>query len=341
MQSTELTLVREEQAKRNPHRELVELLASQPLTDEQNATFEAVQECFANQKSGIFYVQGGGGTGKTHLMKVCDAWVRCQIDPTSQLPAIALICATTALAAHNFKDASTAHALFKIPAEDVDDDEDTDALVSKLRQHPGALELVQAARFIGWDEFPSAHRRVFEAAYRATNRFAGAILLCSGDLRQLTPVVKSNSVEQQLISSVVYSPYWSKFRIFKLGINFRQRHDPKYAQWAVSIGEGRIGEYTAEQSYRSEVELSNMIHTQFHEENIEQAISWVYPHLNATAYESSARAIIMARSAIIANTNDRVDFWNKAVQGRLQAHISHTYLSQDTLCDIQTDKHIR
>ena len=132
--------------------------------------------------------QGGGGTGKTHLMRVCDAWIRSQEDRRTQKAAISLICASTALAAQNFKHATTAHALFKIPPDDIGDSEGELLLRSLLPTFPGQQALLNAARFIGWDEFPSSHRAIFEAVHDAMNSFTEKILLCTGDLRQLTPV---------------------------------------------------------------------------------------------------------------------------------------------------------
>src|SRR3546814_2133659 len=85
------------------------------------------------------FVQGGGGTGKTHLTRVCDAWIRSQQDAITQQQAISLICATTALAAQIFKNATTAHSLFKIPADDVGDEAGEETFVeSRLKFFPGA-----------------------------------------------------------------------------------------------------------------------------------------------------------------------------------------------------------
>ena len=67
-------------------------------------------------------------------MKVCDAWIRGQEDPRTNAAAISLICATTALAAQNFTGATTAHGLFKIPADDIDDDAAEESFIGNSSQ---------------------------------------------------------------------------------------------------------------------------------------------------------------------------------------------------------------
>lgn len=300
------------------------------------------------------------------MIRVCDAWIRSQQDTRSGQPAISLICATTALAAQNFQNATTAHSLFKIPADDIDQDAGEEgAIRSKLPSFPGAQELIDAARFIAWDEFPSTHRHVFEACNNVTRGFQGKILLCTGDLRQLTPVVKSTCIQNHLHASIVFSSTWQRFTLHRLTQNFRQLSDPTYAQWAESVGEGRDGgTYTPELRYSATVDLSQFLSLTFSSASTIEALQWVYPelriHLSHTNTETAShdvvaaspagdrpcdpilqRAIHMAKSAILANTNDRVNEWNKHVQQLIGTSKSHTYFSEDSLCDIHSDDKIR
>lgn len=270
-------------------------------------------------------------------MRVCDAWIRSQEDPCTQQPAISLICASTALAAQNFKHATTAHALFKIPADDIGDGQEEGPLKSLLPNFPGQQALLDEAALIGWDEFPSAHRVIFEAVFDAMQSFRSKILLCTGDLRQLTPVVKSSIMTDQLHASIVYSRTWTHFTRFSLRINFRQAADPQYSQFAEAIGEGRDGgDYSQATNYHAEVDLASMIPVsqRFQQTTTKAALRWIYPQIfDETITDPVDRARQMATRAICANTNERVNYWNDQVQKRLPRAESRTYFSENKLCD--------
>ena len=265
-------------------------------------------------------------------MKVCDSWIRTQRRADAHHSALSLICATTALAAHNFTGGTTAHSLFKIPADDADQQEEDYVVESRLPYFPGAKRLVDAAEFIGWDEFPCTHRIVFEAAYRATTGFAGKILMCSGDLRQLTPVVQSSSVAHQVDASPVHSHYWEKFEVFVLDENMRQAADPDYAQFITDIGEAKDG---ADYEHSSAVvDISSFVTRAFSPARVEDAIRFAYPHSNDQSLEPVDRAKQMSRMAILAHTNERVAFWNQEVQNTLRLGRCRTYFSRNRLRDI-------
>lgn len=277
-------------------------------------------------------------------MRVCDAWIRSQQDPRTGTAALSLLCATTALAAQNFKSATTAHSLFKIPADNIDDDQNDDTILrSLLRAFPGQEQLLEAARFIGWDEFPSAHSRVIEACFDCTHQFAGKILLCTGDLRQLTPVVTSRSIQDQLRASVVFSSIWNDFTVCRLHMNFRQMADPQYAAFAERIGEGILpegGSYTAVNNFSCKIDLSTMVQTRFNPTTLNDALRWIYPDLSDHQLPPIVRATRMAARAIVANTNERVAAWNTEVQKRLPHTLRRTYFSEDQLCAVHNNDHI-
>src|SRR3546814_779789 len=110
--------------------------------------------------------------------------------------------------------------------------------------------------------------------------FSNKILLCTGDLRQLTPVVKSRAVDEQLRSSIVFSAIWPNFHVHRLRVNFRQMADPAYSAFAEAIGEGRDGsQYTPANNYCSKVDLSAMITHRFTPATLDGALEWIYPQL--------------------------------------------------------------
>lgn len=68
---------------------------------------------------------------------------------------------------------------------------------------------MQAARFILWDEMICNDRALYEAAHRSLNGFDCKVLLCTGDFRQLLPVVTNANGEE------------IEFQIMTLTINMR------------------------------------------------------------------------------------------------------------------------
>ena len=265
------------------------------------------------------------------MIKVCDSWIRAQRREDATHSAISLLCATTALAAHNFTSATTAHSLFKIPADDADESDETYVLQSLLMRFPGAKALVDAADFIAWDEFPCAHRMVFEAAYQVTEGFRDKIVLCSGDLRQLTPVVKSSSILHQIDASPVKSKYWTKFDIFNLVDNLRLANDLDYATYISTIGEGRDG--SVYERFVADVDISQYVRDVFSHVTIDNAMLFAYPECTNNELSFLNRAKLMATSAILANTNERVSYWNQQVQQLLPLQDPMSYWSSDELCD--------
>jgi hypothetical protein len=107
-----------------------------------------------------------GGSGKTTIAKIIIQYLRSQ-------GKIVCVCASTAIAALNFKnDGMTAHNLFNFPViDDIDrniDDEKSECNMSSER-----LELLMNTNVIVWDEFLNNNKEIFEAAYSKLNEFQG------------------------------------------------------------------------------------------------------------------------------------------------------------------------
>ena len=129
----------------------------------------------------------------------------------------------------------------------------------QLKKDSNRYQLLKAANLIVWDVFPSNHKEVFEAAYRALDGFQNQVVISFGDFRQITPVVQNGSRLQIVNASIVSSSIWRKYevrnlttkmRLLGLGndrrdtllpdqINFLQRQQ-QYADMITSIGEGRL-----------------------------------------------------------------------------------------------------
>ncbi|CAN1836766.1 ATP-dependent DNA helicase PIF1 [Linum perenne] len=106
-----------------------------------------------NSIGGVFFLYGHGGTGKTYLYNTIVSEIRSR-------GLIALVVASSGIAATLLPDASTAHSRFKIPIEV---HHTSTCMVKKGTQ---LAEVIKAATLIVWDEAPMIHRLSFEAVDR-------------------------------------------------------------------------------------------------------------------------------------------------------------------------------
>jgi hypothetical protein len=127
---TELQQERMKHSREGQLQLLEELQRRQPNNEQQERIFEMVTEAIAAGETLLVFLNGVGGSGKTTLVKKLMAFTR-------SLGKIALGCASTGLAATNFDDFFTAHALFKYPVNDDKDLDDDDYFAGcQLKSHP-------------------------------------------------------------------------------------------------------------------------------------------------------------------------------------------------------------
>lgn len=149
--------------------------------------------------------------------------MRRLLTATRSIGGLALACATTAVAAANYDNGTTAHGLFKLPVKA--DPMDQEPIVASLPPRCQQLELLNASTFIVWDEFPSAHRECFEAAYSGTDGIANTVFVATGDFRQIGPVVAKGSRPESASASILCSPTWKLFQVLELTESYRDRLD--------------------------------------------------------------------------------------------------------------------
>ncbi len=101
-----------------------------------------------------FFVDGLGGAGKTFLYG-------CLLNRVRSTGDIALLMASSGIAALLLEGGYTAHSRFKILVASLCG---SSACYVPLNSPQAAL--IRAARFIVWDEAPMAHKHVFEAMNR-------------------------------------------------------------------------------------------------------------------------------------------------------------------------------
>lgn len=129
-----------------------------------------------SRDSGVFFIDGPGGTGKTFVENLILAAVRSSGQ-------IALAVASSGIAAILLDGGRTAHSRFKIPFDVLEDS------FCDIKAQTALAELIRRTALIIWDEAPAQHRYCFEAVDRTLKDirqddrwFGGIVTLFSGSI---------------------------------------------------------------------------------------------------------------------------------------------------------------
>ncbi|CAN1135599.1 ATP-dependent DNA helicase PIF1 [Linum perenne] len=166
------------------------LLAS--LNPFQRSAHDAVLGSITSDSNKFFFLYGHGGTGKTYFQGH-----------------IALVVASSGIAATLLPGGVTAHSRFKIPI-DVDY-----ASTCVIKKGTSLVRLMQQASLIVWDEAPMVHRLSFEAVDRTLCDimniptdgpnyipFGGKTVLLGGDFRQTLPSRAIITPKNSIVTSI-------------------------------------------------------------------------------------------------------------------------------------------
>ena len=124
------------------------------LNNEQRLIYNSIMAAVTSDRGGIFFVYGHGGTGNTYLYRIILSAIRSK-------GKIALVVASSGIAASLLPGGRTAHSRFHIPIN-VNDDSTCD-----IKQRSQTVELLSKTSIILWDEAPMAQRNCFEALDRS------------------------------------------------------------------------------------------------------------------------------------------------------------------------------
>jgi hypothetical protein len=217
---------------------------------DQEKAFVTIVNRVREDKPGLFFVSGHGGTGKTFLWNALVAYLR-------GYKRIVLTVASSGVASLLLPGGRTAHSRFKIPI-DLDNNG-----VCDIRKSTMLSTLIESASLIIWDEALMTHRKCFEALDRtlrdvlSTNDaslanvpFGGKIVVLGGDLRQILPVIEGGTRSQVIDAAITNSPLWRDIVVLHLTINMRlavqsmdtnvQDEAANFAAWVLSIGDGKV-----------------------------------------------------------------------------------------------------
>ncbi|CAN1770800.1 ATP-dependent DNA helicase PIF1 [Linum perenne] len=123
------------------------------LNDSQLSAYSEIIQAIDNNIGGLFFVYGHGGTGKTYLYNTLISEVRGRSK-------IALVVASSGIAATLLPHGSTAHSQFKIP---IDIHHTSTCHIKRGTQ---LAHIIRNTELIVWDEAPMIHRLSFEAVDR-------------------------------------------------------------------------------------------------------------------------------------------------------------------------------
>ncbi|KAL6568747.1 hypothetical protein OROHE_004431 [Orobanche hederae] len=268
----------------------------------------------SNERAGIYFVYGYGGTEKTFIWRTLCAVLRCKGE-------IVLDVVSSGVAALLLPSGRTAHSRFGIPINVSDK--------SMYTITPGIelAALIMSARLIIWDESPMMNRYYFEVLDRSLKLiatygriilpFGGKVIVLGGDFRQILSVVPKGNREDIIYSSISSSPLWHHCKVLRLTKNMRLtvgqtmsssrlQEIKDFLYWILKIRDGEFGEEVDGETF---VDIPDDILIRDAEDHIAAIVESTYPSLISNFHASN----FFEERAILAPTNSIVELLNNYV----------------------------
>ncbi|PIA49665.1 hypothetical protein AQUCO_01300438v1 [Aquilegia coerulea] len=218
---------------------------------------------------------------------------------TNSVRHIVIMVASSGIASLLLTGGRTAHSVFKIPFEVLDD---SVCAVTKQSIH---AELFRRAKLIVWDEVPMQHRFCVEAVDRTLRDirengkpFGGITVVLGGDFKQTLPVIAKGTRQDIVGASLTRSHLWKNVQVLTLVKNMRLNSNDvenvKFADYLIQIGTDPT----------ETVELPSEINRC---KNSLDLLFKVYPNLNVKGTTTDTylqeRSILSARNDDVATLN--------------------------------------
>ncbi|KAH9576597.1 hypothetical protein CY35_01G170700 [Sphagnum magellanicum] len=206
------------------------------LNKDQDRAVASILNAVRLDQGGVFSLDGPNGSGKTFVYNILLASIRNEGH-------VALVVASSSIAALLLQGGRTSHSAFKIPI-----DVHRDSLCN-VNANSDTAELIQAAKLIVWDEAPAQHRHCAEVVDRtfryvlqqAESPFGRKVIVFGGNFRQCPPVVARGSRPAIVGAALKRSVLWRHVQVLALTENMRLRDDPAsrpYAEYILRVGDG-------------------------------------------------------------------------------------------------------
>ncbi|XP_035547439.1 uncharacterized protein LOC118348947 [Juglans regia] len=295
-----------------------DLMASMSLNSEQQHAYESILQKVLLNESAAFFIDGPGGTGKTFLYKALLATVRSR-------NLIALATASSGVAASILPGGRTAHSRFKIP---LDLDKNSTCCVSKQ----GALaKLLRLAKLIIWDEAPMSRKECMQALDKMLRDitdsrlpFGGKIIVFGGDFRQVLPVIRKGTRQEEVNASLASSYLWSTLTKIRLSENMRARFDPNFSNYLLQVGNG-----TTPITIENKIKIPNEMLIPYRNdvESLDDLIDAVFQDIGSYSENLSE----MTNRAILTPKNNSVDEINTILIQRFPGTVTQYYSFDETI----------
>ena len=308
------------------------------LNDEQRVIYEKIVHMVCNKESGLFFVYGHGGTGKTYLWRTIISKLRSE-------GKIVLAVASSGIASLLLSNGRTAHSRFRIPLDI------TDSSTCKISKGTQLAKLVQKTELIIWDEAPMTNRCCFESLDKSLQDivprcsssgsvlpFGGIPILLGGDFRQILPVIPGGTKAQIVDATLNNSELWRLFQVFYLKTNMRllredlsmqeKQEISEFANWLLKIGDGDI----CDANYNNDLDTSWIqIPDEMLISNYDDPIASIFEATFPDFINNYNNLDYIRERAIVTPTNTIVHEINKFAVNLIPGK-AVTYRSHDTIC---------
>ncbi|XP_050909555.1 uncharacterized protein LOC127123378 [Lathyrus oleraceus] len=171
------------------------------LNNDQMIAFNTIMNVIVQKHSGVFFVDGPGGTGKTFLYRTLMASLRSRGE-------IVLATASSGIAATLLPGGRTTHSRFKIPIDI------QPSSICGIQKQKDLANLIRVVVAIIWDEAPMTNKNCLEALDRSLQD------ICSNN----APFGGKSHL-------------WNHTKILHLRQNMRSLHDQEFAEFLIRIGD--------------------------------------------------------------------------------------------------------
>ncbi|KAF7334120.1 ATP-dependent DNA helicase [Mycena venus] len=210
------------------------------MNAEQKDAFQQIVESVERKLGKIFFLNGAGGTGKTFVYNTLAHHFRGET-------CIVLCVASSGIAALLLQGGRTAHSVFKLPIDGLNDES-----TCSIPKESHRAALIRATKLCIWDEAPMHDRKCHETVDRTLRDlfgndqlYGGLTMVFGGDPKQILPVVPKGTQEEILDASIFRSYIWRDIVVLTLTQNMRLEAGPdgsNFAKWLLDVGHGTIND---------------------------------------------------------------------------------------------------